>query len=67
MKKEEEITFVHDMLESILKHHAAHLDPDDILNITIMRDSLCWILEHDNDMFEKGMVLLRETFFGELN
>jgi hypothetical protein len=67
LKKEEEIIFVHDMLENVLRHHAAHLEPDDILNVTIMRDTLCWILEHDSNKFNEVLILLREMFFGELN
>ena len=67
MKNQDEIDFAHDMLENTLRYFSDKIVEDDILNITIMRDTLCWILEHDNDNFDRTIVEIRNEFYGEVN
>ena len=67
MKNQDEITFAHDMLENTLRYFSDKIVEDDVLNITIMRDTLCWILEHDNDNFDRTIVEIRNEFYGEVN
>jgi hypothetical protein len=59
----------HDTLETILRFHKNDFaDEDDLINITIMRDSLCWVLDHeDNDTFAKNLKLICSHVYGKGN
>jgi hypothetical protein len=68
MKTEEEIQTAHDFLEIMLREYKNDFGRDDLINITIMRDSLCWVLNHkEGDEFEKNLSLIRDHIFGVAN
>jgi len=67
LKSEEDITQAHDFVSFVLGSHSAGIDEGSILDIIIMRDTLCWTLEHESTEFSDSLALMQERIFGLQN